>query len=69
MAVTYSRYKFVTVSIPKRFRNDRFTSETAVAVSELKPPPESRSGLKNPLGLLESPRYNGFSRRRRWAWL
>jgi hypothetical protein len=30
MAVTYSRYKIVTVSLPKRFRNGRFTSETAV---------------------------------------
>jgi hypothetical protein len=30
MAVAYSRYKFVTVSLPKRFRNGRFTSETAV---------------------------------------
>jgi hypothetical protein len=30
MAVTYSRYKFVTVSLPKRLRNGRFTSETAV---------------------------------------
>jgi hypothetical protein len=29
MAVTYSRYKFIIVSIPKRFRNGRFTSETA----------------------------------------
>jgi hypothetical protein len=29
MAVAYSRYKFITVSIPKRFRNGRFTSETA----------------------------------------
>ena len=29
-AVTYNRYKFVTVSLPKRFRNGRFTSETAV---------------------------------------
>jgi hypothetical protein len=27
MAVTYGRYKFVTVSLPKRFRNGRFTSE------------------------------------------
>jgi hypothetical protein len=26
MAVTSSRYKFVTVSLPKRFRKDRFTS-------------------------------------------
>jgi hypothetical protein len=30
MAVTYSRYKFVTVSLPKRFCNGRFNSETAV---------------------------------------
>jgi hypothetical protein len=30
MAVTYYRYKFVTVSLPRRFRNGRFTSETAV---------------------------------------
>jgi hypothetical protein len=27
---TYSRYKFVTVSLPKRFRNGGFNSETAV---------------------------------------
>jgi hypothetical protein len=30
MAVTYSRYKFVAASLTKRFRNGRFTSETAV---------------------------------------
>jgi hypothetical protein len=30
MAVTYSRYKFITVSILKPPRNGRFTSETAV---------------------------------------
>jgi hypothetical protein len=30
MAVTYNRYKFVTVSLPKRFRNGRFNSETPV---------------------------------------
>jgi hypothetical protein len=30
MAVKYNRYKFVTVSLPKWFRNGRFTSETAV---------------------------------------
>ena len=30
MAVTYNRYKFVTVSLPKRLRNGRFNSETAV---------------------------------------
>jgi hypothetical protein len=29
MAVTYGRYRFVTVSPPKRFRNGRFNSETA----------------------------------------
>jgi hypothetical protein len=29
VAVTYSRYKFVTVSLPKWFRIGRFTSETA----------------------------------------
>jgi hypothetical protein len=35
MAVTYNRYKFVTVSLPKRFRNGRFTSETAVRRFEI----------------------------------
>jgi hypothetical protein len=30
MAVTHNRYKFVTASLPKRLRNGRFTSETAV---------------------------------------
>ena len=50
MAVAYNRYKFLTVSLPKRLRNGRFTSETAA----LKPPPGSRSGLKHPLELLES---------------
>jgi hypothetical protein len=29
MAVIYSGYKSVTVSLPKRFPNGRFTSETA----------------------------------------
>jgi hypothetical protein len=29
-ATHYSRYKFETVSLPKRFRNGRFNSETAV---------------------------------------
>jgi hypothetical protein len=29
MAVTYSRYEFLTVSLPKRFRNGRVTYETA----------------------------------------
>ena len=54
MAVTHSRYKFITVSILERSHNDRFTS----AVSEAKPPPGSRSGIKYPLGLLGSSRYN-----------
>ena len=45
MAVTYSRYKFVTVSLPKRFRNGRFNSETATWIQKW---------LKNSLGLLES---------------
>jgi hypothetical protein len=30
MAVTYNRYNFLTASLPKRLRNGRFTSETAV---------------------------------------
>ena len=34
MAVAYSRYKFVTVSLPKRFRNGRFTSETATWIQK-----------------------------------
>ena len=28
--IAYSRYKFLAASLPKRFRNGRFTSETAV---------------------------------------
>jgi hypothetical protein len=34
MAVTYSRYKFVTVLLPKRFRNGRFDSETATWIQK-----------------------------------
>ena len=30
MAVSYNRYKFLTVSIPKRLHNGRFTFEIAV---------------------------------------
>jgi hypothetical protein len=30
MAITDNRYKFVTVSIPKRLRSGRFASETAL---------------------------------------
>jgi hypothetical protein len=35
MAVTYSRYKFVTASLPKRFLNGRFASETATWIQKL----------------------------------
>jgi hypothetical protein len=34
MAIAYSRYKFVTISLPKRFRNGRFTSETATWIQK-----------------------------------
>jgi hypothetical protein len=34
MAVTYSRYEFVAVSLPNRFRNGRFTSETATWIQK-----------------------------------
>ena len=50
-----SSYEFIIDSLLKRSRNG--------AVSLLKPPPASRSGLKMPvgaLGLLESSRYNSF---------
>jgi hypothetical protein len=42
MAVAYSRYKFVAISLPKRLRNGRFASE---------PPRGSGSGFKNPFEL------------------
>jgi hypothetical protein len=70
MAVTYSRYKFVTVSLPKQLRNGRFTSETAVRRFQKRNRQLDPEALKtNPLELLESSRYNSFSRRGRWAWL
>jgi hypothetical protein len=34
MAVIFSRYKFVTVSLPKRLRNGSFTSETATWIQK-----------------------------------
>ena len=34
MAVTYSHYTFVTAPLPKRFRNDRFASETATWIQK-----------------------------------
>jgi hypothetical protein len=48
-AYKYKRYNFLTVSLPKWLRN------AVMAVSILKPPPESRNGLKHPLELLENP--------------
>jgi hypothetical protein len=65
MSVTYIAAKFLAVSLPKRLCNGRFTSggfrsETVIWI---------QNWLKNTLGLLEGPRYNIFSRRRRWAWL
>jgi hypothetical protein len=33
-AVTYNRYKFVTVSLPKRLRNSQFASETATWIQK-----------------------------------
>jgi hypothetical protein len=47
----------------------KYIAVRVFSVSEVKPPPGSRSGLKNPLELLEISIYNSFSRRRRWAWL
>jgi hypothetical protein len=57
MAVTYSRYKFVTASLPKRLRNGSFASENGVRRvrwfqklnRHLDP-----EVVKNPLGVLES---------------
>ena len=57
MAVKYNHYKFVTVSLRRRLCDGRFTSQTGATVSEAKWPPGPRSGFKNPLGLLKSPRY------------
>ena len=37
MTVTYSRYKFITVSLLKRLRNGRFASEAAVRNGYLDP--------------------------------
>jgi hypothetical protein len=65
MSVKYIAVKF----FPFHFRNRHVTAVSVpkppFAVSEVKPPPGSRSGLKNPLRLLESTRYNSFSRRGR----
>jgi hypothetical protein len=34
MAVTYGRYKFLTVLLPERLRNGRFASETATWIQK-----------------------------------
>jgi hypothetical protein len=60
MAVTYKRYKFVTISLMKRSCNGRFASER-------QPPPASRSGLKQ--STRTSLDIIVFSRRRQRAWL
>ena len=68
MAVTHSRCKFVAVSLPKRFRNGRFTSETAVRRFQNRNRHlDPESALKNPMEILESSRYNSFSRRRQFC--
>jgi hypothetical protein len=51
MADVYSRYNFVTASLPKRLRNGRFASETATW---------TQKWFKNPFEPLESSRYDGF---------
>ena len=59
-AVTYSRYKFVTVSLPNgTWRSFHFWNRRA-AVSEAKRSPGSRGCLNDLLGLLESSIYNCF---------
>jgi hypothetical protein len=71
MAVTYGRYKFLTVSLPKRLHNGRFTSETAVRRFQklnrnLDPEVIKKKSVETSRKLSI---YNSFSRRRRWAWL
>jgi hypothetical protein len=51
MAVTHGRYKFVTVSLPKRLRNGRFNSEAAVRRFQ------KRNGHLNPEALKKT-RWN-----------
>jgi hypothetical protein len=63
MAVTHDRYyRFVTALLLKRLRDGHFTSGTE-AVTWI------QKWFKNLLKLLESPRCDRFSRRRRRAWL
>jgi hypothetical protein len=58
----YSRYNFLTVSLPKRLLNGRSASKTAVRVRRF----QKRNGHLGPevVYLLESSRYDSFSRRR-----
>jgi hypothetical protein len=52
---TFCRYKFMAV-VPLHFRSgyDMAVSEVKLPVSEVKPPPESRSGQKFPLEVKKS---------------
>jgi hypothetical protein len=68
--MSHGRFKFAIASLLKRLRDGRFTSETAVRRFQKRNGHlDPRSGLKNPLGLLESSRHKSFLRRRRQAWL
>ena len=61
MAAAYNRYKFVTVSPPKRLRNGRYTSETVVRRFQKRNghlDPDVVKKLRWTLELLESSRYN-----------
>jgi hypothetical protein len=66
MGVThYSHYKFVTVSLLKRLRNDRFTSESNRHLD-----PEVTENTRWAAGASTFRKlwmFHGFSRRRRWA--
>ena len=52
MTVTYSRYKFMAFHFRSGY--DMAVSEVKLPVSEVKPPPESRSGQKCPLEVQKS---------------
>jgi hypothetical protein len=55
MAVAYNRYKLVTVSFLKRFRNGCCNYETAVRRFQKRNGHLDPEVVKNPLELLESP--------------
>jgi hypothetical protein len=46
MAVTYSRYKFITAPLPKRQRNGSYTSETAVPHGGFRSETETATWIK-----------------------